>query len=58
MKLCADGAFSMPDSEFYAEKVQKLCEDSPFFRKRVVALSISSVVQGKCEKWAGTTAVV
>ena len=50
VKLCADGAFSMPDSEFYAEKVQKLCEDSPFFRKRVVALSISSVVQGKCEK--------
>ena len=36
VKLCADGAFSMPDSEFYAEKVQKLCEDSPFFRKRVV----------------------
>ena len=50
VKLCADGAFSMPDSDFYAEKVQKLCEDSPFFRKRVVALSISSVVQGKCEK--------
>ena len=50
VKLCADGAFSMPDSEFYAEKVQKLFEDSPFFRKRVVALSISSVVQGKCEK--------
>ena len=50
VKLCADGAFSMPDSEFYAEKVQKLCEDSPFFHKRVVALSISSVVQGKCEK--------
>ena len=50
VKLCADGAFSMPDSDFYAEKVQKLCEDSPFFCKRVVALSISSVVQGKCEK--------
>ncbi len=50
VKLCADGAFSMPDSEYWAERVEKLCKDSPFFRKRVVALSISSVVQGKCEK--------
>lgn len=50
VKLCADGAFSMPDSEYYAEKVQKLCDESPFFRKRVVALSVSSVVQGKCAK--------
>lgn len=50
VKLCADGAFSMPDSEYYAEKVGKLCEESPFFSKRVVALSVSSVVQGKCAK--------
>ncbi len=50
VKLCADGAFSMPDSEFWAEKVEAQCSDSAFFRKRVVALSISSVVQGKCEK--------
>ncbi|MGN1339623.1 MAG: polysaccharide pyruvyl transferase family protein [Oscillospiraceae bacterium] len=50
VKLCADGAFSMPDSEYWAEKVDALCKDSAFFRKRVVALSISSVVQGKCEK--------
>lgn len=50
VRLCADGAFSMPDSEFYAEKVNKLKSDSLFFKKRVVALSVSSVVQGKCEK--------
>lgn len=50
VKLCADGAFSMPDSAYYTEKVQKMCDESPFFRKRVVALSVSSVVQKKCEK--------
>lgn len=50
VKLCADGAFSMPDSEYYAEKTEKLCSGSAFFSKRVVALSISSVVQKKCEK--------
>lgn len=50
VKLCADGAFSMPDSEYYAEKVKALCNESAFFSKRVVALSVSSVVQSKCAK--------
>ncbi len=50
VKLCADGAFSMPDSEYYAEKVEALCNESALFSKRVVALSVSSVVQSKCAK--------
>lgn len=50
VRLCADGAFSMPDSEYWTEKVEKLCEEDNFYKKRVIALSISSVVQGKCEK--------
>lgn len=50
VKLCADGAFSMPDSEYWAEKVDELCKSDSFYGDNVVALSISSVVQGKCEK--------
>ena len=50
VKLCADGAFSMPDSEYWAEKVDELCKSDSFYNDNVVALSISSVVQGKCEK--------
>ncbi len=50
VKLCADGAFSMPDSEYWAEKVDELCKSDIFYGDNVVALSISSVVQGKCEK--------
>lgn len=50
VRLCADGAFSMPDSEYWAQKVQALCEEDNFYKNRVIALSISSVVQGKCEK--------
>ncbi len=50
VKLCADGAFSMPDSEYWAERVEQLCRSDSFYNDNVVALSISSVVQGKCEK--------
>lgn len=50
VKLCADGAFSMPDSEYWAEKADELCGSDGFFNDNVVALSVSSVVQGKCEK--------
>ena len=50
VKLCADGAFSMPDSEYWADKVDELCKSDSFYNDNVVALSISSVVQGKCEK--------
>jgi len=50
VKLCADGAFSMPDSEYWAGQVEALCSADAFYNDRVVALSVSSVVQGKCEK--------
>lgn len=50
VRLCADGAFTMPDSEYWAEHVEKLCEEDSFFRKRVVGVSVSSVVQKKCNK--------
>lgn len=51
VRLCADGAFSMPDSDYWEKKADKLfSEDSLFQQKRVVAVSVSSVVQGKCEK--------
>lgn len=50
VKLCADGAFSMPDSEYWSAKVEELCKADSFYNDNVVALSISSVVQGKCEK--------
>ena len=48
--LCADGAFSMPDSEFFANKVEELCKSDSFYSNKVIGVSISSVVQGKCEK--------
>ncbi len=50
VKLCADGAFSMPDSEYWSDKVDDLCRSDSFYNDNVVALSISSVVQGKCGK--------
>ncbi|MGN1120562.1 MAG: polysaccharide pyruvyl transferase family protein [Oscillospiraceae bacterium] len=50
VRLCADGAFSMPDSEFYTRKVESLCDNDDFFNDNVIALSISSVVQNKCSK--------
>ncbi len=51
VKLCADGAFSMPDNEQYLKKVEKLCDKDLFYKqKRIVGVSISSVVQKKCEK--------
>ena len=50
VKLCADGAFSMPDSGYWAERVEELCRSDAFYNDNVVALSVSSVVQGKCEK--------
>lgn len=50
VKLCADGAFSMPDSEYWQNEVDRLCASDDFYGDNVVALSISSVVQKKCEK--------
>lgn len=47
--LCADGAFSMPDSNHWATCVARRCaEDHAFYESDVVGLSISSVVNKKC----------
>lgn len=50
VKLCADGAFSMKDSEYWNDEVNKVCENDAFFNDNVVGLSISSVVEKKCNK--------
>ncbi len=50
VKVCADGAFSLPDSDYWKERIDKLCDEDNFFRRRVVALSVSSVVEEKCRK--------
>ena len=50
VKLCADGAFTMPDNDAWTKKVAERWESDPFFNDRVVGLSISSVVNKKCNK--------
>jgi len=48
VRLCADGAFTMPDSAYFSDAIKKLCESDSFYSGDVVALSISSVVEKKC----------
>lgn len=50
VKLCADGAFSMEDSEYWNSEVDKVCKEDSFYNDHVVGLSISSVVEKKCTK--------
>jgi len=50
VKLCADGAFTMEDSPAWNEAVDKVCAEDAFYNDNVVGLSISSVVQKKCNK--------
>lgn len=50
VKLCADGAFTMPDSPAHDEMVNKICNEDDFYNDNVVALSLSSVVDKKCRK--------
>ena len=50
VKLCADGAFTMPDSDFWNEEIERVCREDSFFKENVVGLSISSVVAKKCAK--------
>lgn len=50
VKMCADGAFSMPDDESVAEQVLTLVQSDSFYAGKVISLSISSVVQKKCIK--------
>lgn len=49
--LCADGAFSMKDDDYYKQKVNARCEeDALFFNDSVIGISLSSVVEKKCLK--------
>lgn len=52
VKICADGAFTMPDDYSIAETVKGICERDIFYKskERIVSLSLSSVVQKKCNK--------
>ena len=50
VKLCADGAFTMRDSEKWNKEVERVCSEDKFYDDKVVGLSISSVVQKKCNK--------
>ncbi len=50
VKLCADGAFTMEDDQTIADMVDAVCREDAFYEKDVVALSISSVVEKKCNK--------
>ena len=50
VRLCADGAFTMPESEAYTENVNKLCENDGFYGRKIVGVSISSVVDKRCRK--------
>lgn len=50
VRLCADGAFSMPEDAFYTERVNALCENDGFFGGNIVGVSISSVVDKRCRK--------
>ena len=50
VKLCADGAFSMEDSEYWNNEINRICSEDSFYNDNVVGLSISSVVEKKCEK--------
>ena len=57
VKLCADGAFSMEDSEYWNNEINRICSEDGFYNDNVVGLSISSVVEKKCEKWGFLTRI-
>ncbi|MCL2446987.1 MAG: Coenzyme F420 hydrogenase/dehydrogenase, beta subunit C-terminal domain [Oscillospiraceae bacterium] len=50
VKPCADGAFSMPDDPAATARMQQLKQEDSFFTKPYIALSLSSVVEGRCAK--------
>lgn len=50
VKLCADGAFSMPDSPAVTKRVAESAAADSFYEKDVVGLSISSVLYKRCKK--------
>ena len=40
VKLCADGAFSMEDSEYWNNEINRICSEDSFYNDNVVGLSI------------------
>lgn len=46
--LCADGAFTMKDSAFWVYEINRVSKGDAFFNGNVVGVSLSSVVEGKC----------
>lgn len=50
VRLCADGAFTMPEKEEYAKNVNRLCENDSLYDGKIVGVSISSVVEKRCRK--------
>lgn len=50
VRVCADGAFSMPDSGYYSEKTDGLFENDGFFTRRVIGISVSGEAQKRCAK--------
>jgi len=50
VKLCADGAFSMPDDEEIKSETDELFAGDDFFNKPFITLSLSSVVDKRCKK--------
>lgn len=50
VRLCADGAFTMPESGHYTEIINKLCENDSFYNGSITGVSISSVVDKRCRK--------
>jgi len=50
VKICADGALSMPDDAVVTREVEQLCASDDFYRKHFISLSVSSVVDQRCVK--------
>ncbi|MFD3259457.1 polysaccharide pyruvyl transferase family protein [Paenibacillus lentus] len=50
IKLCADGAFSMKDSDRAKMAIDNLIRSDEFYSKPIVSVSISSVVEKYCSK--------
>lgn len=48
VRLCADGAFSMPKDRHVEARVKRICAEKGF--SYTAALSVSSVVERKCKK--------
>ncbi len=48
VSLCADGAFVLPEDKNAIAKIKEICESQSFFEKKLIGLSISSVVYKYC----------